>query len=220
MAGRFSSFTILKLIRAIVTENRDIKVWNLSLGSAMEINQNFISPEGAELDRIQSENDVIFVVAGTNKGPNTKGPYRIGAPADSLNSLVVNAVDFNMQPASYSRVGPVLSFFHKPDISYFGGDASEKIAVCEPLGKAYVSGTSYATPWIARKMAYLIHIMRLSREVAKALIIDSAAGWKRKNDDSFLIGYGVVPKRIEDIVHSENDEIRFIRKQCSVQKAT
>jgi len=209
-AGKFSSFTILKLIRTIVAENRDIKVWNLSLGSAMEINQNFISPEGAELDKIQSEHNVVFVVAGTNKGKHAKESYRIGAPADSLNSLVVNSVNAKGHPASYHRVGPVLSFFHKPDISYYGGDGSEKITVCEPLGKAYVAGTSYAAPWIARKMAYLIHIMGLSREVAKALIIDSAAGWNRKDDGSFSIGYGIVPRRIEDIVYSADDEIRFI----------
>ena len=43
-AGRFSSFAILKQIRDIVRKNRDIKVWNLSLGSAMEIDANFISP--------------------------------------------------------------------------------------------------------------------------------------------------------------------------------
>lgn len=209
-AGRFSSFTILKLIRNIVAENRDIKVWNLSLGSAMEIHNNFISPEAAELDNIQSEYDVIFIVAGTNKGKNAPSSYRIGAPADSLNSLVVNAVDFSGKSASYTRVGPVLSFFHKPDISYYGGDGPDKIVVCEPLGKAYVKGTSFAAPWITRKIAYLIHIMGLSREVAKALIIDSAAGWKRKDDSSFRIGYGIVPKRIEDILYSKDDEICFI----------
>ncbi len=207
---KFSSFTILKLIRNIVSENRDIKVWNLSLGSSMEIDSNFISPEAAELDKIQSEYDVIFVVAGTNKGKKEKSPYKIGAPADSLNSLVVNAVDFNGKSASYTRVGPVLSFFHKPDVSYYGGDGPDKIVVYEPSGKAYVMGTSFAAPWITRKVAYLIYIMGLSREVAKALIIDSAAGWKRKDDGSFLIGYGIVPKRIEDILHSKDDEIRFI----------
>lgn len=209
-AGKFSSFTILKIIRNIVAENRDIKVWNLSLGSAMEIHNNFISPEAAELDNIQSEYDVIFIVAGTNKGKNAPSLYRIGAPADSLNSLVVNAVDFNGKSASYTRVGPVLSFFHKPDVSYYGGDGPDKIVVYEPLGKAYVSGTSFAAPWITRKIAYLIHIMGLSREVAKALIIDSAAGWKRKDDCSFRIGYGIVPKRIEDILYSKDDEICFI----------
>lgn len=209
-AGRFSSFTILMLIRNIVAENRDIKVWNLSLGSAMEINPNFISPEAAELDKIQSEFDVIFIVAGTNKPLNADKIMKIGAPADSLNSLVVNAVDFHGKSASYTRSGPVLSFFHKPDVSYYGGDGSEKIVVCEPLGKASVTGTSYAAPWIARKMAYLIHMMGLSRELAKALLIDSAAGWNRKDDGSHMMGYGVVPKRIEEILRSRDDEIRFV----------
>lgn len=209
-AGRFSSFTILKLIRNIVAENRDIKVWNLSLGSSMEIHNNFISPEAAELDNIQSEYDVIFIVAGTNKAKNTPSQYKIGAPADSLNSLVVNAVDSNGKSASYTRIGPVLSFFHKPDVSYYGGDGPDKIVVYEPLGKAFVTGTSFAAPWITRKIAYLVHIMGLSREVAKALIIDSAAGWKRKDDGSFRIGYGIVPKRIEDILYSKDDEICFI----------
>ena len=138
------------------------------------------------------------------------GTVKIGAPADSLNSLIVNAVDFNGKPASYTRVGPVLSFFYKPDICYYGGDKQEKITVCEPLGMATVCGTSFAAPWITRKMAYLIHIVGLSREVAKALIIDSAAGWNRQDNKYFAMGYGVVPKRIEDITHSKDDEIRFI----------
>ena len=107
------------MIRNIVASNRDIKVWNLSLGSKLEIKPNFISPEAAELDRIQSEYDVIFVVAGTNIPAGvTKKNMRIGSPADSLNSMVVNAVDFAGNSASYTRIGPVLSFFHKPDVSY------------------------------------------------------------------------------------------------------
>ena len=211
----FSSFTVLKMIRNIVASNRDIKVWNLSLGSKLEIKPNFISPEAAELDRIQSEYDVIFVVAGTNiPDGETKKDMKIGSPADSLNSLVVNAVDFRGKSASYTRVGPVLSFFHKPDISYYGGDGSnykDKMVVCrDDMGAAYVSGTSFAAPWISRKLAYLIYIMGLSREVAKALLIDAAAGWNRKDDVSHSIGYGVVPKHISDIMKSSNDEIRFI----------
>lgn len=209
-SGRFSSFSILKAIRDIVIKNQDIKVWNLSLGSAMEINKNFISPEAAELDRIQSEYDVVFVVAGTNKPKEKKGEMRIGSPADSLNSLVVNAVNFDGKPASYHRTGPVLSFFHKPDISYYGGDKEQKIRACSPLGETFVSGTSYAAPWISRKMAYLIYTLGLSREIAKALIIDSAAGWDRKDDVSHTIGYGIVPTRIEDIVQTKDDEIKFI----------
>lgn len=208
-AGRFSSFSVLKAIRSAVAANRDIKVWNLSLGSAMQIHPNFISPEAAELDKIQSEYDVIFVVAGTNKPIDGVDNMRLGAPADSINSLVVNAVRKDNQPVSYKRVGPVLSFFHKPDISYYGGDTNEKIRVCNPLGEGLVSGTSFAAPWIARKLAYLIHYLGMSREVAKALLIDSAAGWNRKDDLTHSIGYGVVPIKITDIVQTPNDEIRF-----------
>lgn len=221
----FSSFTVLKMIRNMVASNRDIKVWNLSLGSKLEIKPNFISPEAAELDRIQSEYDVIFVVAGTNiPDGETRKNMRIGSPADSLNSLVVNAVDFNGKSASYTRVGPVLSFFHKPDISYYGGDGSsymDKMVVCrDDLGAAYVSGTSFAAPWISRKLAYLIHIMGLSRETAKALLIDAAAGWNRKDDISHSIGYGVVPIRIRDVLKSANDEIRFILTGSSEEYET
>ena len=208
--GRFSSFTILKAIRKIITQNRDIKVWNLSLGSVLEINKNFISPEGAELDRIQNEFDVVFVVAGTNGNPDLQKPLKIGAPADSLNSLVVNSVTLDKKPASYHRVGPVLSFFHKPDVSYYGGDVGEPMHVCTPLGEGYVRGTSFSTPWITRKIAYLIYKLGFTREVAKALLIDAAAGWNRQDDVSCSIGYGVVPQKIEDIVKSSNDEIKFV----------
>ncbi|WP_033120689.1 S8 family peptidase [Oscillibacter sp. ER4] len=213
--GPFSSFSILRLIRDIVATNRDIKVWNLSLGSTKEVNPSFISPEAAELDRIQSEYDVLFVVAGTNRPKEEKKEkMRIGSPADSLNSLVVNSVAFNKKPASYTRVGPVLSFFHKPDVSYYGGDGPQyydRIAVCrDSNGAIYASGTSLAAPWITRKMAYLICVMGLSREVAKALIIDAAAGWSRKDDPSNTIGYGVVPIHISEIIQSADDEIRFI----------
>ena len=208
--GKFSAFSVLKAIRDIIARNNNIKVWNLSLGSALEVHRNFISPEAAELDKIQSEYDVVFVVAGTNKPGGINKEMRIGAPADSLNSLVVNSVDFDGTPASYHRVGPVLSFFYKPDISYYGGDGKNKIRVCTPTGESFVSGTSFAAPWISRKMAYLIYIMGFSREVAKALIIDSAAGWDEKDDATHSIGYGIVPKRIENIIQSPDDEIRFI----------
>lgn len=207
--GRFSSYTILRSIRKAVSQNRDIKVWNLSLGSILPIKPNFISPEAAELDKIQSEFDVVFVIAGTNGNPDQK-PIPIGAPADSLNSLVVNSVTLEGNPASYHRVGPVLSFFHKPDVSYYGGDIGQPMHVCTPTGEGFVKGTSFSAPWIARKMAYLICTLGFSREIAKALIIDAAAGWNRKDDVSCSIGYGVVPQRIENIVKTADDEIRFV----------
>jgi len=216
---QFSSFTILKLIREIITTNKDIKVWNLSLGSDLEINKNSISPEAAILDEIQYENDVIFIIAGTNNKTPEK-VKRLGAPADSINSLVVNSVSFDNKPASYTRIGPVLSFFNKPDVSYYGGDSIKRIKVCAPFGIAYVEGTSFAAPWITRKVAYLVYVLGLNREIAKALLIDAASGWDNTNQLLFKIGYGIVPKRIEDVVKSKDDEIKFILYSSSEQYNT
>lgn len=212
----FSSATIVRAIKDIVSSNRDIKVWNLSLGSVREINKNFISIEASILDKIQFENDVVFVVAGTNKKLGEEDRL-IGSPADSINSVVVNSVGRDLEPADYSRRGIVLSFYQKPDVSYYGGLSSEKIRVCSPTGEAYVTGTSFAAPWIARKLAYLIHILGFSREIAKALLIDSATTWEQQDsiEKSTLIGHGVVPIRIDDIVYTKKDEIKFILSNVS-----
>lgn len=206
--NQFSSFTILRNINEIITNNKDIKVWNLSLGSKLEINPNFISPEAAILDKIQYENDVIFVIAGTNGSLEKK--LRIGAPADSINAIVVNSVNREGKPASYTRTGPVLSFFTKPDISYYGGDTGEYMRVCTPTGEAFVRGTSFAAPWISRKLSYLVDILGMNREVAKALLIDSATDWNEEKENLLLKGHGVVPIKINEIVESQDDEIRFI----------
>ena len=210
-AGKsFSSFSILKNIKQIVEENRDIRVWNLSLGAKIPVNPNFISPEAAILDKIQFENDVIFVIAGTNKDKSVKENMAIGAPADSINSLVVNSVNENNIPASYTRVGPVLSFFTKPDICYYGGDDKNKIKVATNEGFEFVQGTSFAAPWIARKLCYLISVLGLSREVAKALIINSSTAWDKQTISPSFIGHGVVPIKIDNVVNTKDDEIQFI----------
>lgn len=210
IGSKFSSFSIMKSIRLAVKENPHIKVWNISLGSSLEVNPNFISPEAAELDKIQSEYDVVFVIAGTNGQCTNYTPMKIGAPADSINSIVVNAVNSNKEPVSYRRVGPVLSFFYKPDISYYGGDINDKIKVYSNNSICTTCGTSFAAPWISRKMAYLMQVLGFNREVAKALLIDAAAGWDRKDSKLCDTGYGVVPINIKDIVSSNNDEIKFI----------
>ena len=211
----FSSYTIIKNIKKIIANNKDIKVWNISLGSSYEINDNFISVEAATLDRIQFEEDVIFVVAGTNK--SSRDVTKIGAPADSINSVVVNAVTKEGLSTPYTRKGPVLSFFAKPDVSYYGGSEGAYMQVCEPLGVHRVAGTSYASPWIARKLSYLIDILGLQKEVAKALLIDSARGWDESPDPNVLAiyGHGIVPIHINDIIQTKDDEIKFLVSDIS-----
>ena len=213
--SNFSSFTIIKQIKEIIAKNKDIKVWNISLGNNQEINDNFISAEAAVLDQIQYENDVIFVIAGTNK-PN-ENIVKIGSPADSINGMVVNSVTKKGLSTRYSRKGLALSFFAKPDVSYYGGSEEQYIQVCEPLGAANVAGTSFAAPWIARKLSYLIDVLGLSREIAKAMIIDAARDWNRKPtpEEVALYGHGVVPIKIDEIVQTKDDEIKFLVSDVS-----
>lgn len=209
-------FRLVQQIERIISlqENREIKVWNISLGDEAPIHAFSISPLAALLDEIQAKYDVIFVVAGTNKNKSIplNEELSIGSPADSINSIVVNSVKSTEEPASYTRTGPVLNFFTKPDVAYYGGDSGDPMAVWGPKGLDYRKGTSFAAPWIARKLAYLINNKGFSREAAKALLIDSASGWNPKNDlnATRAKGHGVVPIHINDILGSNDDEIKFV----------
>ena len=57
---------------------------------------------------ISARSYIIFVVAGTNQTELLQD--KIGSPADSINSLVVNSIKRDGTKASYSRRGKVLSF--------------------------------------------------------------------------------------------------------------
>ena len=215
-AGRYSSITIMREIKKIVINNPDIRVWNLSLGSNEEIHRNFVSIEAAALDELQYEQDIIFVIAGTNDNQHLQ--RKIGAPADSINAAVVNSVKKNREPALYARKGPVLDFFTKPDISYYGGTSDNPLRACDGNGEALVAGTSYASPWIARKLSYLIDVLGFNREIAKAMIIDSAVGWHHSTN--VFTGHGIVPIKIDEIVKSKKDEIRFVLSGVSTAYET
>lgn len=209
VAGVNNSYIIISKIKEIVKNNLDIKVWNISLGSIYDSMLYTISPEAAILDELQYKYNVIFVVSGTNISQSNHKAIRIGAPADSINSIVVNAVDKYGNKTSYARRGKVLSFFIKPDVCAFGGDKNSYITVCNMMGSCKVSGTSFAAPWISRKMSYLIDKLGLSREIAKALLINSAFGFSKIEHDMNYLGYGIVPTKIEDVVYGKRDEIKF-----------
>lgn len=213
-AEKISTVKLVRKIKEIIANNSDIHVWNLSLGTDDEVSKNFISYDAAILDELQAQKNIIFVISGTNDNRSEKnGVLKVGSPADSLNSIVVNSVRRDGTPASYSRKGNILSFFNKPDVSYYGGDYNERIKVYTSNGETDEYGTSFAAPWISRKLSYLIDVVGLPREVAKALVIDSAAGWEYKLGNykkKDIMGYGVVPIDIEKILSSESEEIKFI----------
>ena len=208
-----SQFDLYNRINAIVKENSKIKVWNISLGTEQEINKNSISPVAALLDDLQKENDVIFVVCGTNNNLHDNAQPFIGSPADSINSIVVNAVTKEGIIPEYARRGPVLSFHLCPDLCEIGGDATSPLTVCSGKKLSTAYGTSFATCWVTRKIAYLIHYLNCTREEAKALLIDAAYGWSSSFDkDWALKGCGVLPHHINSIINTPKDEVKLILK--------
>lgn len=205
-----SIYTVAMELENWIRQSPDIHVWNISLGTKTETERNSISFLASVLDEIQAKYNVIFTIAGTNDNDGTLSK-RIGSPADSINSVVVNSVNSRGEKPSYARRGPVLSFFMKPDICAFGGDEDDTMLAYGFVGTRPVFGTSFAAPWIARKLAFLIDKMGLPIPVAKALIIDSAVTWENdlvKSEHSYY-GYGIVPVKIEEVLASKNDEIKF-----------
>ena len=212
-SDKISQLELYQKIELVVNENPSIKVWNISLGAIQEIDHNSISPVGALLDRLQNEKDVIFVVCGTNKVNGDLSNRFVGAPADSVNSIIVNAVTKNGQIPDYARKGPVLSFYQCPDFCEIGGASEDMITVCsgQKLGKTY--GTSFATCWVTRKVAYLIHYLNCTREEAKAILLDAAYGWNSSEPiDWDVRGCGILPHHIDSIINTPNDEIKIVIK--------
>lgn len=211
--GNINQFDLYHQIESIIAGNTNIKVWNISLGTIQEIQKNAISPMAALLDRLQSEKDVIFVISGTNNDdPNLHQPY-IGAPADSINSIVVNAVTKNGKVPEYARRGPVLSFYLCPDLCAIGGDPENFIIACSGKILSSVYGTSYAACWVTRKLAYLIYYLNCTREEAKAILIDAAYGWNPSHPSDWEVkGCGILPHHIDSIITTSNDEVKILVK--------
>lgn len=212
-------FEINERIEKVVRENyKTIKVWNLSIGTDSEIPENFISPLACLLDKLQYELDIIFVVSATNK-PKTfyvDDNYKIGSPADSINSIVVGSARMTDKlRATYSRKGGVLNFFIKPDVSFYGGDIDKKIVAFNGFNYVKSTGTSFAAPFIARKLAFLIYNAGFTREEAKALIIHSAHNWNDRPEDPEHLGRGIVYSDITDILSTPEDEVRFVFKNTT-----
>lgn len=210
-----NQFDLYHQIESIVANNSEIKVWNLSLGTVQEIQKNAISPMAALLDRLQANKDVIFVISGTNNDdPDKNRPY-IGTPADSINSIVVNAVTKDGRIPEYARRGPVLSFYLCPDLCAIGGSPKDSITACSGSTLTSVYGTSYAACWVTRKLAYLIYYLNCTREEAKAILIDAAYGWTHSlNPDWDVRGCGILPHHIDSIITTPNDEVKILIKGC------
>lgn len=171
-SGLSESLLIKLLNEEIIAKNQDIKVWNISIGFEVP-DFNSITFLGKQLDDLQEKYDVQFVVS--------LGNYQYVSPADSLTAISVGSRYLNDQQkyvrCSYSHDVKVLKMYDKPNCQTINNDKSvpdnniNKIKIINEFMNAYYDeGTSFSAPLIARKLAHLIHVEKLSPQLSRSII--------------------------------------------------
>lgn len=208
-------FEIFSAMKTAATNNRDIKVWNLSLGASEPVSMSEISIFAILLDEFQDEfNCLCIVAAGNYNGvPLRNWPPQdnlfdgISSPGDSVRALTVGSlahidglvkVD---EPSPFSRRGPVSNYVQKPEVVHYGGNIQVFGQQPIPLGLASLSpngnvrrdiGTSFSTPFVS-SIAANLHMRlgaRATPEMVKALIVHNANINNRNEDYSGYFGWG------------------------------
>lgn len=173
--------TLANNIKIAVEENKDVKIWNLSISLAREINTNEFSEFAMALDDIQKKQDVVICKSAGND-PDFYSKQEVGklnVGAESIRSVTVGSLNRNSDkydyckknfPALYSRKGPGPASIVKPDLTHFGGDLFAKNKNPSSLGDfqeisdtgsedgvslVHKVGTSFSTPKIAKNLAEL-----------------------------------------------------------------
>lgn len=187
----FGLYRIIPLITAAVQSQRNqhIRVFILSSGPQIPVDDDEINPLTAMIDKLCHERDVLFAIAAGNDG-DLPAPYdRIQPPADTVNGISVGAYsrnifgDFEKTPYSCNGPGRPGSQI-KPDILGFGGTEENPFYVrtyASPQSIAIqgVCGTSFSAPLVGQNAALLLHGVDnnavLRPQTAKALLIHDAA---------------------------------------------
>lgn len=223
-------------IRDAIERHKDIKIWNISVGTDEESELDSVSEYGMALDNIADENEVLIIKSAGNSNAfiHGKEPERIAKMADSVRALVVGSIaderrafddaDVDM-PSPFSRKGPGPIHLIKPDLVAYGGNAgisldgnltTTGVKVLDASGKpSEAPGTSFSTPWITRIAAELYHLLDSDFDplLIKALMIHNAnypAGERMKMDDKTkFMGFGM-PSGTRDILYNSENEITLI----------
>lgn len=197
--------------------NKEISVYNLSMGPTGPIADDSISRFTFACDRLSSKHNILFCVAVGNDG--TQPRNRIQSPSDSVNSLAVGAytrVDNGFGKAPYSCIGPGREGAKlKPDLLAYGGCTKYPMHLVGSSDgiKTEKNGTSYATPFVSAASALLIggSNKEITPLVGRALLVHAVANNKQLGH-SFTEGHGFLPEDTSDIVTCVDKSYTLIYK--------
>lgn len=159
-----------------------IKVWNLSLGTSEVCSLDEFSAFAEQLDNLQEQYQVSFVVSAGNYDipplldyPRTEAQLehgRITSPADSVLGITVGAISHidyaqngpkQNELSPFSRHGAGPNHIVKPDLVHYGGTCStdaRHIAGIVSISNNAIGedlGTSFAAPLVSRSLAQIYH---------------------------------------------------------------
>jgi hypothetical protein len=231
--GSFTEYLLLENIKEAVTKNKDIKIWNLSLGSKSQSDEFDFSDFAKGLDELQNDTGVLIVKSASNCDNYKTGlaKSRIARGADSIRSLVVGSlaqdksetdISFKDWPSPFSRTGPGPSGIIKPELVHYGGNTGfdgtterqNGVKVLNSTGNvSTVIGTSFSTPRISALAAGLSAKVKYDPLLIKALLLHSAnypAAITMDHDEKIKnVGFGL-PSNIDDILNDDFDEATII----------
>ncbi len=199
-------YDVVDAIEKIVPTNKDIKVYNLSLGPRGPILDDSISRFTFSCDLLSKNYQVLFCVAVGNDG-EVAGYNRIQSPADLVNGLAVGAYtnrNGNREKAPYSCIGPGREGNKlKPDLLAFGGCDQTPIHLISPTDgkKVWNFGTSFACPIVSRTAGLIIggSTNEIDTLVGRALIVHSVCEMNGIGH-SINLGHGLLPDDTTQII--------------------
>lgn len=232
-------------IREIVEiHGKDIKIWNLSLGSKKEASLNYFSDFAHFLDKIQQSHNIIIVKSAGNCENYKKGmsQSRITESGDSVLSVVVGSIAHTKSSTDiahvntlspFSRIGPGPQGIIKPDVVHYGGNSglnSEGYTINSGVYSFDTNGqltdmigTSFAAPRISALIANLNNTIggNFNELLLKTLTIHSAKHPDAINGpiNEALNKYGFgFPLSVDDIVYNDDNEITLILQETLPKK--
>lgn len=196
-------YEAIDAIEKIVPLNKNIKVYNLSIGPQGPILDDSISRFTYSCDLLSRTYNVLFCVAVGNDGDKV-GYDRIQSPSDAVNCLSIGAYttkNGTKTRAPYSSIGPGREGCKmKPDVLAFAGCDQHPIhlVASEDGKKVWSMGTSFASPIVAGIAGRLIGESNnvIDPLIAKALIIHATSTEKTH---TYETGHGFIPDEYETI---------------------
>lgn len=217
----FELYEAIDVIESIVSNRKDIKLYNLSFGPAGAIVDDSINRFTYVLDRLTyevSENEAnpLFCVAVGNDGASSEPFNRIQSPSDLVNGLGIGAytykTDGTKTRASYSCIGNGREGAKiKPDFLDFGGSLDRPFVLVgtQPDSLATSLGTSFASPLSVNKIGNLMaQSQNIVPHMGRTLLIHNSSVDKNLSQEEQ--GHGYCQEDVADILLCDDKKITIL----------